>query len=386
MKKIKIVIITNNYKPYNGGVVSSIETFSQELIRLGHEVFIITLDFATNEIDHDYVIRLDCPIKFKYKKYPIAIPWRYDHQIIKLINKINPDIIHSQHPFFLGASALKASKKLNIPIIFTYHSMYEQYAHNVPIPTLISEPIIKKFALGYCKNVDHVISPTESTKNFLLKNGIKTNISIIPSGINSIFLSKDYKRDNSNQIKLLSVSRFTKEKNIPFLLEVFSKLDNNFILNLVGHGVELENLQNYAFNILNIENNRLNFVVNPEKNEIAQFYRDSDIFIFASTSETQGLVLAEAMAGGLPVIALNASGSSDIIINNHNGFLVENQSEMLEKIKLIRDNKKLKENLHFNAWQTGQKYSVQEATRKLIDLFGKLLVSFDKLRTSGRSW
>ena len=372
MKKIKIVIITNNYKPYNGGVVSSIETFSQELIRFGHEVFIITLDFATNQIDHDYVIRLNCPIKFRYKKYPIAIPWRYDHQIIELIKKINPNIIHSQHPFFLGVSALKASKKLNIPIIFTYHSMYEQYAHNVPIPTLITEPIIKKFALEYCNKVDHVISPTESTKNFLLRNGIKNNITIIPSGINNLFLSKDYKRDNSNQIKLLSVSRFTKEKNIPFLLNVFSKLDNNFILDLVGHGIELENLKNYAFNILKIEKNRLNFIINPEKTEIAKFYRNSDIFIFASTSETQGLVLAESMAGGLPVIALNAPGSSDIIINNYNGFLTENQVDMLEKIKTLISNSELKNKMHFNAWQTGQRYSIQEAGQKLLNCYEKL--------------
>src|SRR3990167_5894496 len=372
MDKIHIAIVTNNYKPYSGGVVSSIESFTTQLIEFGHKISIITLDFAGhNESDPSYVHRIKCPIKFRYKTNPIGIPWRHNHAVIKKIAELKPDLIHSQHPFLLGKAALKAGKKLKIPIIFTYHTRYEEYAHYLPLPTNISRPIIKKIALRYCKKVDALIAPTQSTKNFLLENGIKIPISIIPSGIPEIFFQPAKKTVISNSFRLLSVSRFTKEKNIIFLLNVLNKLGLHFHLTLVGYGPELENLKNYAFVTLKIPENKLEFIISPTKAELVQIYKNSDIFIFGSKSETQGIVLAEAMASGLPVIALNAPGACDIIENGKNGFLVRNQDKMVEKIEFLQINRELLKKYSENARSTGQKYSISETAAQLINCYQK---------------
>jgi 1,2-diacylglycerol 3-alpha-glucosyltransferase len=381
MKKLHIAIVTNNYRPYKGGVVSSIETFTQQLLKVGHKVSIITLDFTgKNNHDTEYIYRIRCPIKFNYKTNPIAIPWFPNLNVIKKIEELKPDIIHSQHPFLLGISALKASKKFKIPIIFTYHTRYEEYAHYIPFPTKLSVPIIKKLALNYCKNVDAIIAPTKSTSDFLKENGINKSINIIPSGISDIFIKNEDKKNEQfkdlkkNTIfKLLTVSRFTKEKNIPFLLDVLSKLNSKYHLTLAGYGGELEFLKNYAFNHLKLNRNQIEFINSPTKNALLKAYKTSDIFIFASKTETQGIVLAEAMACGLPIIALNGPGACDIVYNRKNGFLVNSKEEMVEKIKYLQNACKLKNDLGKNARKTALRYTINQTTNRLINLYKQLL-------------
>ena len=228
-KKLSIAFITNNYKPYSGGVVKSIITFKKELESLGHKVFIITLDFnSKSQSAEENVIRINCPIKFIYKQNPMAIPFLSRYSIYKLINKIKPDIIHSHHPFLLGKSALVASKKLNIPIVFTHHTLYDKYTHYIPISPKISIPTINHKVLSYCSKVDGIIAPSKTVRNILKRQKISTPIKIISSGIRkSFYLNKfSYKEKNKNKpFTLLSVSRFAKEKNIQFLLDTFSNMD-----------------------------------------------------------------------------------------------------------------------------------------------------------------
>src|SRR6266404_2396469 len=128
---MRIFFVTNNYTPYSGGVIHAITATTDALRAQGHEVFIITLDFLGKpdkpQADPDYVIRIACPIKFMYKTNYMAIPWRPTHAIKQLIQQYKPDIIHVHHPFLLGVSALHAAQTYNIPCIFTYHTMYEDY-------------------------------------------------------------------------------------------------------------------------------------------------------------------------------------------------------------------------------------------------------------------
>src|SRR3990170_8888772 len=131
---LSIAIITNNFTPYSGGVVSSILSFSNQLRLQGHHVIIITLDFLGNQnIDEPYVVRLSCPIKFMKNGKPISIAWKATSQILQILKEQKIDIIHVQHPFLLGVAGLKAGKKLSIPVIFTYHTLYEHYVHHIPL-------------------------------------------------------------------------------------------------------------------------------------------------------------------------------------------------------------------------------------------------------------
>src|SRR5262249_18260371 len=143
---------------YSGGIVSSLHVLIPELQKQGHTVSLITLDFLGYEhSDPEYVMRISCPLKFMYKKNHMAIPWRATHALQKYFNEWQPDIIHAQHPFLLGRAALRVARKQNIPICFTYHSIYEAYAHYVPFPGTLTRPAIQKMVLDFCKKVNGII-------------------------------------------------------------------------------------------------------------------------------------------------------------------------------------------------------------------------------------
>jgi len=372
---LKIAIITNNYKPYSGGLVSSIDSFYEQLIRLGCEVIIITLDFLGNCVIEKDIHRIKCPVRFVYKKNHIAIPWRPEESIATLIKKFSPDIIHSQHPFLLGMAALSVSKKLNIPIVFTYHTQYDKYLHYIPLPNSLVEAPIRNRTLYYCKNMNGIIVPSFSIYKLLTEVELNKKIEIIPSGILPIFLPQNFaSKKIAGPFKLLTVSRFRKEKNVQFLIDSYSKLDSDkFVFTLIGYGDELPNLKNYAYNVLGLSQDKIKFLEAPSKEVIASFYKSADAFIFSSFTETQGLVLAEAMAAGTPVIAVDAPGSCDIVIDNNNGFLVDSVEQMVQKIQLLASDKALHENMQKFAWETGQNYSSKKTTQKLLNFYFSVL-------------
>ncbi|MFC1842798.1 glycosyltransferase, partial [Candidatus Dependentiae bacterium] len=325
-KRLNIAIVTNNYTPYSGGVVSSIDSFVNELHKQGHKAFIITLDFLGAEHkDPYYVIRIPSTYRFMYKNNHMGIPTSKTKKLEHIIQMLNPDIIHTQHPFFICNAALKIAKKLNIPTVFTYHTIYERYLHYIPVPQFISKPIVKKMVLSFCKKVDRIIVPSSYIKNYLEKNNIETKTEKIPSGILPIFIKDKLCNIQKQGFNLILVSRFVKEKNIEFLLRLFAKLikkypEKNFAFTLIGYGNEYENIKKYAYKKLKLKNS-VTFIHRPQKQTIADLYLQSDLFLFSSTSDTQGLVLAEAMGCGCPVVSLDGPGQRDIIKNGQNGFL-----------------------------------------------------------------
>ncbi|EKD23265.1 MAG: glycosyltransferase, partial [uncultured bacterium] len=345
-KRLNIAIITNNYTPYSGGVVSSIDSFVNELHKQEHKAFIITLDFlGITRNDPYHVIRIPSLFRFMYKKNHMALAIKKEKKLQEIIDILKPDIIHVQHPFYLCQPAAKIAKKLNIPVIFTYHTIYEKYLHYLPLPQFITRPIVKKIVLSFCRNVDYIVSPSSYIKNYLESNNIETKIEKIPSGILPIFIkdqvyaierTETTEKNGKNIFNLIFVSRFVKEKNIEFLLCMFAKLvqknpDKNFKLTLAGYGSEYEKIKKFAHKKLKLTN-YIQFIYRPRKEDIADLYMQSDAFIFSSDSDTQGLVLAEAMGCGCPVIALDGPGQRDIIKDCINGFLCNFESDMIEKI------------------------------------------------------
>ncbi|MCL4361852.1 glycosyltransferase [Candidatus Dependentiae bacterium] len=374
-KKLNILMVSNNYKPYSGGLVSALDSYIDSLQKLGCKVNLVTLDFTGNNNDPKYIHRVYCPIKFNYKKNFIAVPFFAKRFLKKIIEKESPDIIHIHHPFLLGPIALKIAKKKKIPVIFTHHTLYENYLHNVPLPQFITRPLTNLFVKNFCKMVNHIIVPSNSIKNLVINSDISNSINVISTGINKIYLNNElYKKTDAEKFKLLTVSRFSKEKNIYFLLDVFKELDQNkFCFKLIGFGPEFENLKNYAYKILNLSDQNIQFLEKPAKEEILKNYKEADLFIFASQTETQGLVLAEAMASGTPVVALNGPAINDIVINDYNGFVCEDKKEMTMQITKIAQDKILHQNLQNNAWKTGEEYQPDKCAEQLINCYKKVL-------------
>lgn len=173
---------------------------------------------------------------------------------------------------------------------------------------------------------------------------------------------------------MLTVSRFVTEKNLFFLLDTMRLLDiNKFELTLIGYGSLYNELQKYAYGFCKFSPNEVRFIEKPAQEILSHEYRSADAFIFASKTETQGLVLAEAMANGLPVIAVDAPGSRDIVQSMVNGFLVANIDEMKTKLETLASDNHLHQKLSQGAVQTAQNYRAEKCIAQLIEHYHHVL-------------
>jgi len=370
-KCLKIIFVTNNYTPYSGGVVSSINAFAVGLREQGHQVYIVTLDFKDVQRENN-VIRLYCPLKFTYKNNPMAVPWYTAQALEQIFLQIKPDIVHSNHPFLLGSAAQIVCRQLHIPLVFTHHTQYDQYLHYVPITQKLTKLIVNQLVAYYCNRCDLVIAPSRAIKKRLKKQLIKSSIEVVPSPLLPIF-SENMQRFELKKImqthKLLYVGRFTEEKNISFLLDLVNKSGPDIKLQLVGYGYYQQELEDYAYQKLCLHKDQVQFLCKPPKKRIAQLYKDADLFVFASTTETQGLVLVEAMSAGTPVVALKGPGQDEVVKDGENGFLVDSRQRMKDVIERILQDRDLFEKLQYGAWQTGRQYAMNTVTMKLFNCY-----------------
>ncbi|MFW5891033.1 MAG: glycosyltransferase, partial [bacterium] len=311
-QKYKIAMFTNNYFPVIGGVPISIKRLSKALEAKGHQVKIYAPKYKKqSDIDEKNIFR--CSILYYYKEAGLDMPVTniFSPQIKKDFEKENFDIVHCHHPFWLGSKGRRLAEKNNIPAAFTYHTRLEKYAHYVPdiffmrkfFANRLSHFLIKNFS----NKTDAVFAPTESTKEYLRNVGVSRYIHVLPTGID--FDNYDIEEEKINKIRsqylndydflLLTVARLSKEKNLYFLLDGIKKLkeksDFKFKLLIIGEGSEKENLESYIKE--NDLDENIEMIGAVDFREISKYYLAADLFVFASTSETQGMVLLEAMAG-----------------------------------------------------------------------------------------
>lgn len=373
-RRLRIVHITNNYTPYSGGVVSSINAIVKGLQKEGHQAVVVSFAFVADHADDpDWVIRIACPVRFRYFSNHMVMPWMLAKKLNAVLHTVKPDIIHVHHPFLLGQAGLEYGKRHGIPVIFTHHTFYERYLHYAPVPAQLVRPWVQQRVRIFCQNVDGIIAPSSSVASYLDDLGVKQAPFIIPSPIASYFFADHgfgKKKMVQEPIRLLTVGRFVQEKNIPFLLEVIAQLDpKRFQVTMVGFGTLFTSLQKYAYQQLAIPKQQLQFVHKPEKKDLLAHYKQAHLFLFSSVTDTQGLVLAEAMAFGTPVIALNGPGQRDIIESGVNGFLVANKQEMVEKIVSATASPKEYQRLSQGAAKTALRYCPEHTVRKVLHVY-----------------
>jgi len=383
---MKIAIFTNNYLPNPFGVSSSIESFRKEFERDGHEVYVFAPKTKGYQDVNANIFRYPS-IDFRYKiSFPLAIP--YSKKINKILEKLEIDIIHSQHPNLLGSVAKKWAKKKQVPLIFTWHTLYDKYTHFVP--TFVPEKFIGRKvisnAVGYANKADIVIAPTPSVAKIIKNWGVyEEKIFSLATGVERIFedadkekIRKKYKIKKET-IVLGVVSRFTQEKNIKFLFKVMVmvlKRRSAVVFLVKGSGDLLEEMKNYVDNEKLTE--RVIFTDQEDRKE--DVFAAIDIFVYASKSETQGMVIAEAMYSGAAIVAVEATGVSDFVINGTNGFLVQqNEEEFSIAVIKIIDNQEVRKNFSNNAKKRiRENYTAQFCAKKLLEIYVKAIT--DKKR------
>lgn len=371
---LTILMVTNNYTPYKGGVVASIQTSAQALRAHGHRVIIATLSFTPDDAEELDVIRIPAYLHFRYKQNPCSIPCKAYATLENIIRMYRPDIIHSHHPFLLGKYAAQLSKRYRIPLVFTHHTQYEQYAHYIPIPISLTQQIIHRLLQEYYTQVHQIIMPSKSITQEICPK----KYTIIPSCIRDSFIhhKKPYKQITTIS-ELITVSRFVPEKNIPFLLKTYRLLpEKKYRFTLYGFGHALRTLQDLAYCTYNLDPQFCIFKEHPTHEELVRAYAQAHLFLFASQTETQGLVLAESLAAGTPVVALAAPGANDAIIPGYNGFLGANEKQLAQYIEQITSNSLLYEQLSQNAWLSAHRYYPQTHGEQLLRVYNQVILKF----------
>src|SRR5680860_64890 len=230
---MKIGMFINYYTPSKGGMETSVINLSKGLEKAGHEVYIFAPEYPNYKDEEKNIFRYKS-IRFNYGGYFYVIPIPFGSKMKEIIKELKLDILHSHQPYSLGSEALKFSKELNIPLVFTYHIKYEDYSHYIPlVPGFIAKKYIRKVTVGYSNKCDNVIAPSTAIKKLLRDHKITAPISIIPSGINiDNFANATGQRDSirekynikPEEIMLITASRLVEEKNIKFLIESFSSV------------------------------------------------------------------------------------------------------------------------------------------------------------------
>lgn len=377
-QRLSLLFVTNNFTPYSGGVVSSLRFFAKALQQYGHSVTIVTLDFLNKPAHEDLdVIRLYCPLRWTMHKNQMALPWRTHQQLAQIISNKKPSLVHVHHPFLLGPTARTVAHRHGIPVVFTYHTLYEHYLHYIPcVPSLFSKPLVQQLVKNFCHTVDGIIAPSSIIEERLQEFNLAKPYARIPTGLADHFFAERplLPKPPTQKMHLLSVSRFVKEKNIPFLLDVIATLDpQHFFVQLIGYGPERAHLEKYAYVQKKIPSTMLQFIEKPSPEALKKAYAHADLFIFASQSETQGLVLAEAMSQGTPVIALHGPGQKDIVESGKNGFLVHTRNQMREIIDHFNSNKHELALLQQQAFETAHSFTAQKVIENLLAFYQAIL-------------
>lgn len=377
---MKIGFFTDSYFPQVNGVTASVYETAKELKKKGHTVYIITSRYPNYKDKEDHVIRLSS-MPF-VKKLNIRLATHFPEKPLFDLYKKNFDIVHAHSGGTISLLGLEFAWLKNIPIVFTYHTLFNKYTHYFLKGLLVRPKMLEIGSRIFCNRCNAVIVPSEKVKNELMSYGVKKPLIVLPSGIDlkrfsgvkKGFLRKRLKLNDNRKI-LLTVGRLGKEKSIDFLIKVFElvyKEDKNTVLVIVGDGEDKKKLQNLA-NELGFAN-RVYFLGIIDPKDMPLVYKDADIFLFASTTETQGLVILEAMASGLAIVAVNDLAVIDIIDNLKNGIILrKNKEEYAKSILRLLDDDELREKLVENARQDVQKFSISTVTIDVEKLYKKLI-------------
>lgn len=333
---MNICMMTNTYLPHVGGVARSVSTFAEEYQRRQHRVLVVAPDFVgkpPSKRSEAFVERVPAIQNFNGSDFSVRLP--VATVLSPRLDAFAADIVHAHHPFLLGDTALRIAASKNSPVIFTHHTRYEDYVHYVPF----NSPTLREFAINlstqFANLCDGVIAPSESIAQLIKSRGVEVPIRVVPTGIDVAAFANGNRDRFRKKFKIADdifvvghVGRLAPEKNLEYLAEavaLFVKEAPKARFLVVGGGPS-EDLIKQTFE-KHGASDKLIMAGKHTGTNLCAAYRAMDLFAFSSKSETQGMVVAEAMAAGLPVVALDATGVREVVQDNKNGFLLpENAS------------------------------------------------------------
>lgn len=381
---MKILMMTNTYSPHVGGVARSIERFARRYRALGHQVKVVAPEFdGMPELETD-VIRIPAVRHFNNTDFSVALP--VPRLLHDAVDAFEPDIVHSHHPFLIGGTGLRVAHTHHLPLVFTHHTKYEDYTHNVPGDSLVLKRFVKNLATNYANLCDQVFVPSESIMSIVRKRGVLAPVDVVPTGVElDMFSDGDgsaFRRKlgiPQNAFVIGHLGRLTAEKNLPFLVNAIVeflslyKAERPVHCLIVGAG-PMQSKVNDVFSAAGLSTS-LHMAGVLNEDALADAYHAMDVFAFASGSETQGMVLTEAMASGLPVVAVDAPGVREVVDNGINGRLLPtlNTTEFANALLSIALTDSMQyEKLVNGARSTAERFSMHRTADTALELYSRM--------------
>ncbi len=378
---MNIVLLTNTFTPHVGGVARSVQAFTDEYRRRGHRVLVVAPAFPDTPAHETDVVRIPAIQNFNASDFSVALP--FPTGLKDTLDDFGPHIVHSQHPFLLGMTAVRIARHRRLPLVFTHHTLYEEYTHYVPGDSPVLKRFVIELATHYANLSDQVFAPSESIRDLLMERGVTRPILVVPTGVQvERFAHGDGRAFRERHgippdaFVVGHLGRLAEEKNLGFLAtSVAAFLDRRpearFLV--VGAGPAEGDIRRTFAEAGLAE--RLHVAGVLEKEALADSLHAMDVFAFASRSETQGMVLTEAMAAGLPVVALDAPGAREVVEDGADGRLVAEQdaavfADALEWVA-SRD-AKARTALVRGALDTAEAYSMPRSAQKALACYEHL--------------
>jgi glycosyltransferase involved in cell wall biosynthesis len=334
---LRIALFTNNYLPFCGGVTVSVETLRRGLEMRGHDVWVFAPRFRGASADAPRVVRYPSVPAATYPEFSLAVP--FAPAIARLVRTLDIDVFHAHHPFLLGPVALRFARDLGRPLVFTYHTRYEKYAHYVPFSRRFVESAAVQLSTRFAERAAAVIAPSAIIRDELRQRGVRSTIEVVPTGIDVTHFRPGDAAAARSALGLpadvpvvLYVGRLDREKSVGRVIDAFERIAGTLPqarLVLVGRGTEAERLRRRA--AASPVAAHIHFLGVFQHEDTVTCYQAADLFLFGSETETQGLVLAEAAACGVPAVTVAASGCDEVVRDGESGVLTKADPEALSE-------------------------------------------------------
>lgn len=386
---MRIGLFSNAYLPVVSGVVNSLVEIRKNLLKRDHTPFLFAPEVRGYRDQHGGIYRFPSVDLDKSVGFPVPIP--YSAKLSRLVPRMRLDLIHSHHPILIGATAAKFAQKIHCPLVYTFHTQIEQYTHYVPFfrHETVRDAARQKVS-RYLAKCELVICPSSSIRGLLDSYSVDTRVEVVP---NAIDLEK-FKapagplRDLRAELNLpadslltMAVGRLASEKGLPFMLRALARTRSAapHHLLLVGDGPQREELMEQARR-LKIDK-RVHFLGYASYDQMPALYSQVDLFAICSTTEVKPLVVLEALASGVPVLAVSACGTVDTLTHQVDGWLSRlDLEEYAAAWETLLGSENLREKLSQGARRTAQTYSMANYADTLCRLYEEAIVSYQNRR------
>jgi glycosyltransferase involved in cell wall biosynthesis len=390
---MRIGIFSESFEPVQNGVSASVRTLVDELRGQRHHVCILAPHYPAHQDGSPFVLRVPSVLTRWNRGYPIPYPWF--PRLRRDFGRAGLEILHSQTPWFLGMLAARLARQYQIPLISTYHTLYEEYSHYVFfLPDSLTRRAIREWMPHYYNRCAGVITPSRVAEESLRRNGVTAPITVIPTAVPRPS-PEDIDEAARQAVRsqwgvpltaplLLYVGRIAPEKNLELTLDSFEEIGREFSqarLLVAGGGPHLETCKARAREMR--AGARVLFAGPTPRSQLDPLYAAADLFVFGSTTETQGLVIAEARAAGTPCVVVSKGGASETVRSGEDGLVVPAERESFtQAIRALLCNQERLLAMREACLQNALDYTPSAMAQQVLGVYERALSSRTIAKTS----